>query len=756
VDRDELKETLAASPVFAHVGGPLLEHLLGAFQPAAFAAGDHMMRQGEEGEALYVVLSGTFEVYLPDVERVVVHRGGPRDVVGELGLLTRERRSASVVATSALRAARLPRAVFEGLDDRFPDAFQSILLAILDRLRHSHLERILRSPELFGDVSESALAAISARMEWVSLRSGDQLLAQGEPGDALYILLHGRLSASIAEPDGSRRRLAEVRRGELVGEISLLTGRPRGADVHAIRDSELARLSRDAFDRLVQQEPAFVVRNLTGSVVADLADKLAKPRAHHRRLSALAILPLHEGVDLEGFCRRLEVAFDRMGSSLWLDRRRVDEVFGPPSIIDEWPGDRGREILAGWLNEREARNDQLLLQGEYGLTPWTEVCIRQADQILWVADADALVRDRAFHAGAARLASRTEKLPETLALLQPGSGAVSGTARWLDKGDWARHHHVRPGNQEDVDRIARFLTDRAVGLVLSGGAARGFAHAGVVRAMREAGVPIDCVGGVSMGAIMAALCAMECGPDEMIERTLWLTHRVMDRTFPMVSVMRGRRFIDRLREWLEDRRIEDLPLPSFYLSANLTQARVEEHDRGLLRAAINASNAPPGLGPPVVHRGDLLVDGFVMNNLPVDRMRRFVHGGPIVAVDVMPAQDLPDNADYGERGLSGLKVLYRKLNPFVPSMTIPTIAEIIMRSHEINSVARQRRLKGETPFYLQPPIAGFDMFDYAVGPKVADAAYAAALVDLRRWAPELLSGGRGHHPRGIEDQTFQA
>ena len=736
-----IEELLRKSDVFGGMDDPLREHLLESFVVIDVADGVDIMTVGDEGDALYLVLEGRYRVYLPGDEELNLHEGEVGEIFGEIGLLTREPRSASVKALGAMTLARLPRACFEMLDDDFPDAFEHVRLAIIKKLRHARVEQLLRASGLFCDVDEETLTDIESRLVPRTLESGEQLMARGEPGDAMYLLLHGRLSVSMEQADGTRVRLAEIRRGESVGEIALVTGRPRAADVFAIRDSEVMKLSRTAFDELLLLRPHFVVHDLAGGVVARLVDQIRSPKSHERGLSTLAILPLHEGVDLDGFCARLDAAFEPLGRTRRLNRARVDDVFGPPSIVDSGPDDAGREILSGWLNGQEAKEDHLLLQGEFGMTSWTQACLRQADQILWVAESDAFGRSPAFHDAADALAHRAEPLPESLALLHRGQ-QVSGTSAWLSHHPWQRHHHVRPGKQGDVERIARFLTDRAVGLVLSGGAARGFSHAGVVRAMGESGVPIDCVAGVSMGAIMAALCAMERDPDDMIRTTLQMTRSVMDHTLPMVSVVKGRRFIDRLDAVLGERLVEDLCLPSFYLSANLTQARVEMHQRGSLALAVTASNAPPGLGPPVVQDGDLLVDGFVMNNLPVDLMRGVVHGGPIVAVDVMPATDLPDNADFGRRGLSGWRVLWRRVNPFLKTMTLPSIAEIIMRSHEINSVARQRELKDQTPYYLQPPVGGFDMFNYDEGRRIADSAYAAVVDDVRGWAAELKGTSR--------------
>ncbi len=732
-----IRKLLIESGLFRAQDEALLDHLVPKFELVSVSDGETFIREGDEGDALYLVVSGRFRVTVPSQGDILVDEGGPAQIVGDVALLTREPRSASVHAVGDVELARLPRSVFDELDTGFPDAFVHTQLGIIERQRHNRIEHVVRASGIFGPVDEGTLADLESRMEWVTLTSGEQLIAQGDPGDSMYILIHGRLAVSIQQEDGTRVRLAEIKRGQSVGETALVTGRPRSTDVHAIRDSGLVRLSQEGFDELVRLRPEFVVRNLAGGIIGRLTAQANRVETHARGMSTLAVLPLHPDVDLERFGRRLEEAFGTVGRSLRLTRRIVDDVFGPPSHIEAEPGSPGREILAGWLSGREDAYDHLLLQGEYGLTEWTRICLRQADEVLWVADSDASPTHTAFHEAAEGLNELVRELPESLALLHSGS-TPSGTAAWLEVHEYQRHHHVRHGNQGDVERIARFLTDRAVGLVFSGGAARGFAHAGVVRALREAGVPIDCVGGVSMGAIMGALCAQERDPADMIRTTLQLTDRVMDPTLPLVAVAKGKKFNERIDRLFGDARIEDLPLPSFYLSANLTLARVEMHDCGSIAIGVSASNAPPGLGPPVVQDGDLLVDGFVLNNLPVDLMRGFVHGGPIVAVDVMPATDLPDNVDYGRHGLSGWKVFWRKLNPFLEPVPMPSIAEIIMRSHELYSVMNQRALKDATPFYVQPPISGYDMFDYTQGQTIADSAYELASELIPGWADALM------------------
>ena len=188
--------------------------------------------------------------------------------------------------------------------------------------------------------------------------------------------------------------------------------------------------------------------------------------------------------------------------------------------------------------------------------------------------------------------------------------------------------------------------------MLAGGGARGFAHIGIIKALIEAGVPFDHLGGASMGAIIAAGLAHEWGVEELTERMreTFVTHNPLDDfTLPLIALVRGKKASSMLQRNFGDICIEELPLPFFAVSSDLTTGRIHEHRAGLLWRALRASVALPGILPPVTHHGHLLVDGGVMNSLPVDVMRTRTTG-PIIACDVTGELDLRASDErYGER-----------------------------------------------------------------------------------------------------------
>jgi NTE family protein len=273
-----------------------------------------------------------------------------------------------------------------------------------------------------------------------------------------------------------------------------------------------------------------------------------------------------------------------------------------------------------------------------------------------------------------------------LALMQRDGITTGAAARWLEQLPVAQHHHLI--DRSDVGRLARLLTKRGVGLVLSGGGARGFAHLGVIRALREAHVPIDFVGGSSIGAIIAGGLAMDWSDDAMREcyrRCFVSSNPVNDYTFPFVALTRGRKVSRLLEREYGETMIEDLRRPYFCISANLTTGMAVEHRQGRLAHALRASVAIPGVMPPVIRDHEVLVDGAVINNLPVDVMCKHAPGF-VIGCDV--------GAD---RGFGS-----QRLNIF----------QILMRAGMINSNSTAVAQRELADLLLKPALNQIDLLDW--------------------------------------------
>ena len=571
----------------------------------------------------------------------------------------------------------------------------------------SDLHGTLSALPLFAGIDPATVRAIAAEVEWLSLPGGSTLFTVGEIPDSMYVVLSGCLGAFSSAVDGRPARLmGRIVAGDAVGEMGLISGRARTATIVALRDTELARISREAFDRVITRHPQAMLRIAQLTVDRLESSQSGGPsRAHAAR--TFTIIPQSLEVDAAGFATNLVAALVRVG--------RTQLVWSV----------RGADHTSHWFNLVEAANDYVVYVADAVDSTWSKLCVRQADALLLLAHADDPVAPWPALAAPRELYTTAPQRSELVLLhddvINPGSAQ-----RWLALLPGTTHHHVR--HTDDISRVARLLTGRAVGLVMSGGGARGFAHIGIVKALREANIPIDLVGGTSMGAIIAAGVAAGWDVPELRER-LWRsfvkTNPLRDYTLPVVSLVSGRKVSKLLQREFGDGGIEDLPLSFFCVSSNLTTGHMSVHRAGPVWRWLRASVAIPGVLPPVLHNGEVLVDGGAMNNLPVDCMRELGRG-PVIGCDVGA-----DRAFTGHSDDIDVPPLWKVMSWLRGGRRRPNIFQILWRAGMVNSAAMTASHREKTDLLLQPPLEQVDMLDW----KALDRAVAAGYeYTLRRLA----------------------
>jgi NTE family protein len=564
------------------------------------------------------------------------------------------------------------------------------------------LRERLQGFALLENVGDGALKNLLAEANWFGLPGGALLDRDGENDSALFLVVTGSLGVFVADAHGQRRLVAHVPAGETVGEMSLIArDHQHSAQLVALRDSELLRISPQGFEALIGRHPK-VMMNLMQLLVKRLA-ATTRNTGDGARPKTFAIVPLQSDLEATPIAHRLANALCEMGSRA--------------AVLDIQACDQSAE----WFNSFEAAHDVVFYRGDAPDSPWTHQCLRQADRIFLLARADRPLLLRPLDMPAFK--ERASGLPELL-LVHP-EGARPGLPEHfsLRSGLFESHHHIRTGSPGDVRRLARFISGRAVGLVLAGGGARGFAHIGIIKALMEAQVPFDHLGGTSMGAIIAAGLAHEWGVEELTERMrdVFVTHNPLnDFTLPLIALVRGRKASTMLRANFGDIRIEELAKPFFCVSSNLTTGRIHEHRSGRLWRALRASVALPGILPPVTHHGHLLVDGGVMNNLPVDVMREHATGaGPIIACDITGELDLQARDErYGERPWWWL-IAERMRGT-------PSIVSILMRSGTVGSEAQRRIVREQADYLIEPPMPTIGLRDWKKFDQAIKEGYEAA------------------------------
>jgi predicted acylesterase/phospholipase RssA/CRP-like cAMP-binding protein len=577
----------------------------------------------------------------------------------------------------------------------------------------------------FSDLNREELQALQSEARLAIAQGGETVVTQGEPAHTMYLVLSGRLRASRIGEDGNEQVVGEIGPGESVGEMALLAGGVRSATVRAIRDSQLLALDKDALERVIRANPSVAL-----SLSRTLARRFERQQTSMkktRQLATIAVISAGGRADSGEFSRRMAQALADFGTSFHVNRQVVETHLGE-SVWNV--GDASEAArLSRFLDGLEARYRFVIYEGDTD-SAWTDRCARQADRLLFLTDAnadpksicpspswqDALsVKDIVFiHYGAKRISLNIDPWYRAL-----GAGS---------------HHHVDATSTEDHRRLARILAGRATGLVLGGGGARGLAHVGVIRAIREAGIPIDMIGGTSMGSVIAAQYAMGCDEKTMLDlnRKVWIEMDPMkDKTLPLISLLAGKKLDRVLTLMFGDTRIEDLRIQYFCVSTNLTRAMVFVHRSGSLKTAVRASTAIPGVAIPVCHNGDLLVDGGVLNNLPGDEMRK-ICSGDIIAVDVSPQSEATTAGNLAELP-SVPQILLSRLNPLKSPLQFPGILAIIARTATLSSVHQTNAVMKEVDLYIRPGLDGFGVFDWHSMDAIVEAGYRSAMTRLDDW-----------------------
>jgi len=574
----------------------------------------------------------------------------------------------------------------------------------------------LKSVPFLRGAPPRALKAADEDARYFGLPGGWQLFAPGDPSDQIYFVLSGSLGAFRTNASGQLELVGHIRAGDPVGEMSMIAGEPHEHAVFALRDTELLSMPRQSFMQLVRSDPAIMER-LTRVIMVRMRQARRKT-GRSAEPKVFAIVTTSPTIDLKLRATMLTDELKTMGL-------RVATV-----------GEEAVGMPAAYFDELENRNDIVLLLGAIGDTAWFKMTQRHADRMWVLARADArpsvplLPEDTS--------PARQFRLVDLVLIHHHEERRATSTLEWKYATEATRVFHWDGLDQEQARRLARTMSGKSVGLVLSGGGARAYAHVGVIKALREASCPVDFVGGASMGAIIAAGIACGWDDEEMhtrIYKAFVESNPLSDYRLPVVGLVKGHKVDARLKEHFGDILIEDLPLPFFAVSTNLTQGTFQVHTSGLLREALRATISLPGILPPVVSSDrQVLVDGAVLNNFPVDVMRE-THRGRIIGVDVAVAPEALSADDFiNPPGFLGWTLRHGFKTP-------PPIANLLMRAATISVNPNQHRAL--TDILLTPEMKGIELRDWKEYDPAVQSGYDAtrqALADLKGPLAQIIRG----------------
>ena len=750
---EDLTKKLMAASVFTDLRAESARAVAEHAHERSLQAGEILLEQGAASEHVYLVVDGRLRAVLDHGTDAARDLGTlrPGAVIGEIVVLAGGRREATVVADTPTTVLEITAEGFEQLLADEPVVAARLAALATERLREAQFAR--QVVQLFPSVAAEVHDQLTSNAEWVALHAGERLVERGDRADAAYVVVYGRLR--VVDHDREDHLLAEVGPGELVGEMALIEGGTRTATLVAIRDTHAVRLRRDRLLATLKGHPDALLRIM--QIALRRAGSVHRAQGGERRSVALAAA--HPSVDLPGLANALAAALRLVGPTRLLSSQDADALCSASGSIHAVAADAPSVTrVTRWLQEEEQRYDTVLLQVDAEPSAWNEIVLRHADHVMTIADARAgpdpsALEQRNLEVLRARSGSRDRfVLPRTsLVLIHPNAGlmreAPRATASWLAARTVDAWYHVRREHPADLERLARIVAERPIGLVLGGGGARGFAHLGVLRALEEAEIPVDIVAGSSIGAVMATFFALGHDAEGCVEQAKDTLQGIMDWTLPVASLANGTRMSERARRVVDGRDIEDLWLPWSGVTTNLTRREVSVHRRGSLLKALRATVAIPGIVPPVVYGEDLHVDGGVLNNLPLEHMRAVNPRGPVIAVDVAIGSGPRATGDFG-LAVSGWKLLARRASPGRSTQQVPGIATTLASSMLAGSSRERDRVvaDGLADLYLglEPPRCG--LLEFGAADRVVAAGYEAALSQVRAWRSSLPIHAAGQKP----------
>ncbi|KAK4694079.1 lysophospholipid hydrolase, partial [Lecanoromycetidae sp. Uapishka_2] len=707
----------------------------------------------------------------------------PGGLAGYVGTISSYRSFVDVRAKTDVYVGFLPRASLELMAEKYP----VVLLTMAKRLT-SLLPRLILH--------------IDFALEWVQVDAGQVIHHQGDESDAIYIVLNGRLR-SISEQDGGQMRVVgEYGQGESVGELEVMTESVRPATLHAIRDTELAKFPKSLFNSLALEHPGITIKiskiiaQRMRALIEDPVFEQRKDKMYNAskqnatstmNLRTTAILPVTAGVPVVEFGSRLLTALSQIGVAngvTSLNQAAILNHLGRHAFSR-----MGKLKLSQYLADLEERYGMLLYVADTNVnSPWTQTCITQADCILLVGLAEgspSIGEYERFLLGMKTTARKELVLLHAERYSPPGL-----TRKWLRNRMWINggHHHIQmafrtssePVHSQikrfgttlkqrvqvlqaeiqkytsrrirqtplysaetpfkgDFHRLARRLCGKSVGLVLGGGGARGISQVGVIRALEEAGIPIDIIGGTSIGAFIGALYARDADVVPMYGRAKKFAGRMgsmwrfaLDLTYPSASYTTGHEFNRGIFKTFGNSQMEDFWLEFYCNTTNISKSRAEFHNSGYVWRYVRASMSLAGLLPPLCDEGSMLLDGGYVDNLTVAHMKS-LGADVIFAVDVGSLDDnLPQT--FGD-SLSGAWALMNRWNPFSNYQNPPTLSEIQARLAYVSSVDALERAKTMPGcLYMRPPIDPYGTLDFAKFDEIYQVGYSYGqefLGDLR-------------------------
>jgi len=606
-------------------------------------------------------------------------------------------------------------------------------------------------------------------IEWLHVEAGDVLARKGEHCNCLFVVLNGRLIVGNRDTNGdtSSNVGEEYGRGMCIGDSLVIAGSEWPNDLSAIRNSELAMVPLTVLEAIVRMFPnaglhfaKVMAKRVHQNKAADKQDASSILPSYALDVATVAVVPLQpNSVSREDLAEISEVMaenLEKIAPCKLMTKSIARKILGK-KVFDN----RSNMFdikMARMLGDLEENHRLVVYQTDMTYTRWTKLCLQHADCVVIIVRFDEVPKPsqveqylswahKSLHTHRVHLVILRPDIPQSpMVARTPVSDDLND---WSERRPWITGHHlVRIPLKTyvlDVHRMCRRITGCSLGLVFGGGGARGIAHLGVIKALAEAGITVDMVGGTSQGAFIGALYAKTPDPDDfdklmaisrhMADGMASMQEKLLDLTFPLVSYFNGSRFNKNIIECLgEKTRIQDLVLTFFCISTDVNKSSQRVHTKGTCWKYVRASMSLHGYLPPVCEGSTLLVDGGYTNLIPGDVMSMQMGARTVIAVDVSP-ENTVEYYDYGSN-LSGLWLLWNSWNPFVKTVCVPSMGDLSQKLMWVSAMRHLTTANKSVDLFLTPPVHEYGTLEFDKFDEIFEKSYEYAKPMIKEFLKE--------------------
>lgn len=485
-----------------------------------------------------------------------------------------------------------------------------------------NLAAALRTAKIFAALGDDVIEKVLTQSQVLCFKAGEILFVQGGESAGVYFVVSGKFVAQLHQ----NKELLEVgviNAGELIGEFGALSGHPHALTVQTLEEAKALLMPTALFKELFLHHTEVCVATSSPMINRSIHNlQVAKKSVSAEHAF---ILPADINLPLKIIRQQLGEIIAKYADALFLAEDEFmhmtdDEVQNKMHLLSQ-----NKKFIIYLLNDSHSVfSERIINKANTGY-----LLIKQLpDQERY----NLAVKAVRQHAKGANFRQELIILEE--------NHADKTLASWINLADFNLYHKIKSDEVAAYERLSRFLTGRANGLVFGGGSVRGWAHIGAIKAINELKIPIDIVGGVNVGAVVAGLYAMGLTHEEMVRRFASMvtmsknTLSWYNLTLPTIALFNCKGLTTALQKMFGTLDIQQLTVPYFCTSCNLSTHTVAVHQHGNLFEKIRASIAAPGLFPPMVIDGQLHVDGSITNSIPIDELRKILgsHAGSIFAL----------------------------------------------------------------------------------------------------------------------------